>query len=197
MAYDAPPAPDGRRGRPETTSRWSAALWLVAATIGLGVVAAVVGGLIWATLANPPSVRLQAGGGVVLGEVGLDQQAGVTLWFFLVGVVGGAICGLAIGWFGARLGWPTVVAVLVCCGIATWGSSLAGQHLFGPDPLAEVRHASTGSLITLAVHVDSWVAYLGWPIGGAAAVLAVVLGWPKDQTPPAQTDPSGTVVADV
>ncbi len=157
----------------------------------------MVGGLVWATLANPPSVRLQSSGGVVLGETGLDQQSGVTLWFFLVGVVGGAICGLAIGWFGARFGWGTVVAVLVCCGIATWGSSLTGQHLFGPDPAAELRHASTGTLVTLAVHVDSWVAYLGWPIGGAAAVLAVVLGWPKDQTPPAEAGPSGTVVADV
>lgn len=197
MAYDAPPAPDGRSGRLDTASRRSGPLWLAAATIGLGVVAALLGGWVWATLAHPPSVRLESGGGVVLGEIGLDQQSGVTLWFFLIGVVGGAICGLALGWFGARFGWATVVAVVVCCGIASWGSGLAGQHLFGPDPTAEVRHASTGTLITLAVHVDSWVAYLGWPIGGSAAVLAVVLGWPKDQTPPAQADPSGTVVADV
>lgn len=197
MAYDGAVASDGHGERDDAQSLRTAAVRLAALTIGIGIVAAIVGGLVWTVLANPPSVRLQADGGVVLGEVGLDQQAGVTLWFFLVGVVGGAVCGLLIGWLGARFGWGAVVAVLVCCGIAAWGSGLAGQHLFGPDPAAEVRQASTGALVTLAVHVDSWIAYLGWPIGGAAAVLAVVLGWPKEQTAPAQRDRSGTVVADM
>jgi ABC-type uncharacterized transport system permease subunit len=135
------------------------------------------------TLADPPTVRVASDGGLYLGEQALNQQSGVTLWFLVVGLVVGALAGLVTGWFARRFGWPTVVGVLVLCVVGAVGSRYLGQHVFGPDPVAAAAHATVGTPIQLDVRLDTWVAYLGWPIGGLLGALVAITCWSRHETP--------------
>ncbi len=164
------------------TPRAMAGLFGVAALVG-AVLAPLVGWL-WVQLADPPTAPLGSNGGVFLGEQGLNQQSGVTLWFFVLGLGVGAAAGLAVGWFGQRFGWLTVLAVLLLCVIGSLGSAYLGIHVFGPDPRAEAAGAKVGHLIQLSVSLDTRVAYLGWPIGGLLGALAAIAGWSRVETLP-------------
>jgi ABC-type uncharacterized transport system permease subunit len=157
------------------------------------MVLAVVAGWVWVSLADPPSVPLADDGGLYLGEQALDQQSGVTLWFLVVGAAFGAVAGLLVGWFGRHVGWPAVLAVLLLCTIGTLGSRYLGVHVFGPDARDAAAHATAGTLIQLDVTLDTWVAYLGWPIGGLLGVLAAVSGWSRREGPPEMPSPSPTL----
>lgn len=149
-----------------------------------GLALAPLAGWLWVVLSDPPRAPLYADGGVYLGEQALNQQAGVTLWFIVIGAGFGAVAGLAVSIFGARFGWLTVVAVLVLCLVGTVASRYVGAHVFGSDPKAEAAHAATGDLIRLGVQLDTWVAYLGWPIGGALGALAGISGWSRRESAP-------------
>ena len=170
-----------------------ARLRYLALSAAVGVVLAVAAGWVWVRLADPPSARVAANGGVYLGEVGLNQQAGVTLWFIVLGVALGGATGLALGWFGERFGWQSVVGVLVACVVATLGSRWLGQHVFGADPRAEAAHAQAGTRITFGVSLDTKVAYLGWPIGGLLGAIAAIFGWANAPTRPPSVAESSSV----
>lgn len=148
-----------------------------------GLVLAPVAGWLWLVVSDPPKAPLYSNGGVYLGEQGLNQQSGVTLWFIVIGAAFGVVAGLAIGWFGQRFGWLSVAAVLVLCVVASIGSRYLGVHVFGPDPKSEVAHAHVGDLIQVRAGVDTWVAYLGWPIGGLLGALAAIAGWNQSDDP--------------
>lgn len=171
---------DSRRARP--AARGLIGFLGVSALAGLAL--APLAGWLWVALSDPPQAPLYADGGVYLGEQALNQQAGVTLWFIVIGAGFGAVAGLAVSLFGARFGWLTVVAVLVLCLVGTLVSRYVGAHVFGSDPKAEVAHAATGDLIRLGVQLDTWVAYLGWPIGGALGALAGISGWNRRDMAP-------------
>lgn len=137
-----------------------------------GILAGLLGGLLWVYLAEPPAVPL-SGEGVFPGERELDQQTEVTMWFLGVGVVGGMITGLATGWLGHRHSWVSVVGVLVLGAVAAAATYRSGV-LFRPDP--EVL----GGLVTSGIVIDSWVVALGWPIGGLIGALGAIFGWRKE-----------------
>ncbi len=144
---------------------------------------APLAGWLWVTLADPPTVQVASDGGLYLGEQALNQQSEVTLWFLMVGVAVGAVAGLVVGWVGRRYGWPVVIAVLVLCAVGAFGSRYLGVHVFGPDPKAQAAQATVGTPIQLGVHLDTWVAYLGWPIGGLVGALAAIACWSRSETP--------------
>ena len=154
----------------------------------VGAALAPAAGWVWVSVANPPTVPLASNGGLYLGEQALNQQVGVTLWFLVVGAGFGAVAGLVVGWFGQRFGWRTVFAVLVLCVIGSVGSRYLGVHVFGPDQRAEATGATVGTPVQLSVQLDTWVAYLGWPIGGLLGVLGAIAGWSRSESPP-QTPP--------
>jgi hypothetical protein len=168
-------------------------LVLFGASALAGVLLALLAGWLWVRLADPPTVPLAANGGLYLGEQALDQQSGVTVWFLVLGVVFGVVAGLLVGWFGRRVGWPAVVAVLLLSAIGALLSRYLGVHVFGPDSHAAASHAAVGTPIQLDVHLDTWVAYLGWPIGGLVGVLAAIAGWSRVETPPQPPPPSPTL----
>jgi hypothetical protein len=136
-------------------------------------------GWLWVVLSDPPQVPLARGGGIFLGEEALDQQSGVTMWFIVLGAGFGALAGLVVGWIGQRFGWLSVAAVLLLCGVATVVSATLGIHVFGPDLRSEAAGASVGDLIRVDMSLGSWVAYLGWPLGGLVGVLAAIAGWSR------------------
>jgi hypothetical protein len=158
-----------------------------------GLVLAPLAGWLWVTVSDPPKAPLFSNGGVYLGEQGLNQQAGVTLWFIVIGAAFGLVAGLVIGWFGQRFGWLSVAAVLVLCVVGSIGSRYLGVHSFGPDPRAEIAHAQVGDLIQVRAGVDTWVAYLGWPIGGLLGALAAIAGWNRSDDPPQNPQTSRTL----
>ncbi len=180
MASDGVPVMPAASSRPTQQAAGGViALFSVSALIGLAL--APLAGWLWVVVADPPSARLYSDGGIYLGEQALNQQSGVTLWFFVVGAAFGVAAGLVVSWLGQRFGWLTVVAVLALCVIGTVLSRYAGVHVFGPDPKAEAASAATGDSIRLGVQVDTWVAYLGWPIGGVLGALAAIAGWNRHE----------------
>lgn len=169
--------------------RAGASLVMIVVCAGIGAVLSPLAGWLWVLWSNPTEAPLASDGGLYLGEQELNRQSGVTLWFLVLGCAFGLVAGIAVGWLARRYGWVTVIGVLVLCGVGTVLSRYLGTHVFGADPDSEAAGASPGTLIRLGVSLDTWVAYLGWPVGGAAGVLIAISCWPHDTAP--------TIVADV
>ena len=174
-SYGASVAPSAGARRTAPAGR-SLGTLLVAACVA-GVALGVLAGWLWVVLSDPPRARLYSDGGIYLGEQALNQQSGVTLWFLVLGAAFGAAAGLLLSVIGARFGWLTVGAVLVLSVVGCIVSRYAGMDVFGSDPRAEAASASTGDLVRLGVQVDTWVAYLGWPIGGVLGSLGGIVTW--------------------
>lgn len=192
-SYGVPVATQAEPRPARPAARGVVTFFSVSALVGLAL--APLAGWLWVVLADPPRAPLYSDGGIYLGEQALNQQAGVTLWFLVIGAAFGVAAGLAVGWFGSRFGWLTVVAVLVLCVIGSVVSRYAGAHVFGPDPRAEAAAASTGDLIRVGVQLDTWIAYLGWPIGGVLGALAAIAGWSRQE--PQDTTPRWTTLGSV
>lgn len=159
----------------------------------LGAALGPLAAWIWVSLADPPRVALSSDGGLYLGEQALDRQSGVTLWFLVVGGCFGVVAGLAVCWFGRRSGWWSVVGVLGLCAVGAVVSRYLGVHVFGSDPAVAAGGAQVGDLVQLGVQVDTWVAYLGWPIGGLLGALGAISCWDRSQRQPQMTLPSPTL----
>ncbi len=151
---------------------------------GCGVSGGVLGvpaGIMWPRLSDPPS-GVVSSGGVFFGESELNSQVGVTLWFLVGGALLGLVAGLAVGWLGSRRGMATVFGVLALAAAACSVSYWTGVHVFGPDQRAQLATAREGSRITAAVGVDTFIAFLGWPIGALTGGLAAMAAWPRVHT---------------
>lgn len=181
--FDAQPTTLSPLSEPDRPSAASTAR-LLAGSAAVGALLSVLVGWLWVALSNPPSVPLARGGGIYLGEEALNRDSGVTLWYFVLGLGFGALAGLVIGWFAQRYGWVAVVAVLLLCVVGAVVTRYLGVHAFGADPRDEASHAHVGDAIQIGVSVDTWVAYLGWPIGGLVGALAAIAGWSRSSNPP-------------
>lgn len=188
--YAEPAEPTSTTGSPAR-----GVLVLLGIAGGAGVVLGVVAGWLWVSLSDPPRIRLAADGGAYLGEVALNQQAGITMWFLAIGVVLGLVAGALVGWFGQRFGWLAVLAVLVLCTVATLESRYLGVHVFGADAASEVASAHPGDLIRLGVKLDTLVGYLGWPIGGLLGALGAIAFWGRVESPRDLPPPSPTIAS--
>jgi ABC-type uncharacterized transport system permease subunit len=166
---------------------------LTAAAVGIGL--GIVGGLLWSLVADPPAGVLTERGVFLTDEISYNQQVVMTLWYLVVGAGLGLIGGVACGLLGRRHGVTVVVATLAMTAIAAGVSAYFGIHVFGPDPAAQLAESSVGDRITAALDIETFVAYLGWPIGGLIGVLLAVSTWrqTKSTQPPW---PSTTVSPD-
>jgi hypothetical protein len=185
------PAQTGRSSRSSRLRR-DGLLVVVAALAG--AILAFPAAEVWLHLADPPAGELTRSG-VALGEVQLNQQSGVTLWFLVVGAVAGLLAGLVVGWLGRRRGMVAVVAVVVLCAVGAWLSAYLGIHVFGPDEKAEAADASIGDLVVSELSVGTFLAYLGWPIGGLLGACAALLCSPDYPNETFRTSGSSTVGA--
>jgi hypothetical protein len=159
-----------------------------------GIALAFIGGFVWAKIADPPKALVTDDGVFLTGEIGYNAQVVVTLWFIVVGLIGGILSGLVVGLLGRRHGGASVVAVIVMCAVASGLGAWAGIHVFGPDMTAQVADASSGDLITTELSIGSDVAYLGWPIGGLLGAFVGIAFWPPDRKGPYAGPMSSTVV---
>ncbi|MDR2896311.1 MAG: hypothetical protein LBV30_06630 [Propionibacteriaceae bacterium] len=132
----------------------------------------VIAGLLWRRLVSPPAYSIDDDFRATIGQVALATQAGMDVYFALIGLVGGAVIGL-ITWFfiGANRWWMGLVAVL--------GASLAGLiaaamgMALGPTNFLErVAAATKGDLVPVDFTIHSWVPWLLWP--GMAAVPVLI-----------------------
>jgi MFS family permease len=171
----------------------SGALFVAYAALA-GVVLAFPAAWVWAQVADPPAGELTRTG-LVLGEVQLNQQSGVTLWFLVIGAVAGFLAGLVVGWLGRRRGVVVVVAVLMLCVVGALLSAYLGIHVFGPDEKAEAATASVGDLVTSRLILGTDLAYLGWPIGGLAGACLALVCSPEYADGPARNRRSRTIAA--
>jgi hypothetical protein len=187
LPRDTSAIPGGEREPSSTRAR----IVFVAVCAAAGVLLAVPAGWLWARLADPP-VGVAFQGAVYYGELQLNLQSEITLWFLAVGFCFGLVAGLVIGALGGRHGVVTVVAVLALCGLAAWLTKWTGLHWFGPDSAAELAKAKDGDPVTGGLEVATWVAFLGWPIGGMVGALATISTWPQPspQVPPPVPPPS-------
>jgi hypothetical protein len=159
----------------------SAAVFVVGCALA-GAVLAVPAAWVWLKVANPPAGALTTEGtrqGISLGEIQLNQQAGVTLWFFVVGLAIGLLAGLVVAWLGRRLGVLTVWAVLALCAVAAALTAFLGISVFGPNEKAEASAASVGDQITSKLTIGTDLVYLGWPIGGLVGGCLAIVFWPE------------------
>jgi ribose/xylose/arabinose/galactoside ABC-type transport system permease subunit len=141
----------------------------IASMLG-GVVAGFAGGAAWAALADPPKALITQRGAFLVSEVSYDHQVTVTLWFLVVGIVGGLVVGAVIGLLGRRHGLAVVVAAILMSAVATGLAAWSGINVFGPDG-PQPHGGSPGDLVPTALSITSDVAYLGWPIGALIGVL--------------------------
>ena len=195
MSLHELPAPPGvnqvSAEHPESSSVRTRVLFVLGCALA-GAVLAIPAGWLWNTLADAPE-GVVFEGDVFYDEVQLNVQAEVTLWFILIGVVLGIAAGLLVGLRGQRHGVVTVVAVLVLCSVAAGLSAWLGIHVFGPDEAAQVAAAEEGGEVSGGLGVDTWVAYLAWPVGGMIGALAAIAGWPREHRvggPPVERRPA-------
>ncbi len=186
-AWDDPTSSDDGAG--------NQTVFVIGAILG-GLVAAAVAALGWAYLANPPTALVTRRGVFITGEANYNQQVSVTLWFLLIGVVLGFVCGLVLAWLGRSRGVAVVVAVLLLCAAASGVSAWLGVGVFGPDLDAQLAGARVGDLVTSELSITSEVAYLGWPMGGMLGVLAGIALAPVQDKRPQLPAVSRTVVID-
>jgi hypothetical protein len=180
---DAPASPS-----PGSSSVRSRIVFMLGCAVA-GAVVGVLAGWLWSAVVDAP-VGVVFDGEVFYDEIQRNVQAGLTLWFIVIGVLVGVLAGLVVGLVGRRHGVVTVAAVLVLCVVASGVMAVFGIGVFGPDEAAQVASAEQGDEITGGLEVATWVAYLGFPIGGLVGVLAAIAGWPRDAEGPAGAAPS-------
>ncbi len=176
-----------------SSSRADAVVFLLASTLA-GVVLAFPAAWIWSQVADPPAAPLTSRG-VSFGEVQLNQQSEVTMWFLVVGFGFGLLSGMVVGWLGERRGTITVLAVLALSSVGSGLAAYLGITVFGPDAGVQAAAAAVGDRITSDLSVGSALVYLGWPIGGLLGACSAIFFWsvPSNDLPP--TPPSRSLVA--
>ena len=141
-------------------------LGVVATAVAVGLAGAVA----WATWADPGQ-WVVVEGGLTMDEPGSRGQFGTVVTFVLVGLVAGLLLGLIAVVTSPRLGWTMTLIVGLLAVAASLIAWRLGVLIGPPDPTA-VRDLSIGDSVPAELAVDTWVAFLAWPIGAMAGVLA-------------------------
>jgi hypothetical protein len=139
------------------------------AAAGLGAVA----GVIWWSVVTLPGYQVGSDGGASTSERGLTEFIGADAEFTVIGLVGGALVGLA-AWRAFRsLGWlvvPVATVVAVGAALVCWQ---VGYRLGPGDFATRLAAAKPGDIVPIELTVRAKAALLTWPF---AATIPLLLG---------------------
>lgn len=149
------------------TRGWRAVL----VTLVLFALAGAAAGAIWEWLWTPPTgIVLKQG--FYLDEVGLPNAFSGTGWYCLVAGAAGVLSGVAV----ATAWWRSPYATLYLGGLgsllATLLMVLVGTRLGPSDPAVLARDLPDLTRLVSDLRVETWVAYLAWPVGTLAGLLS-------------------------
>lgn len=135
------------------------------------VVAGVLAGIAWASLASPAALTVRPGGQIVLTEKHAAAQFSVVMLFLAIGALvslaWGVYCAVRFASWGAWM----IGAAIVGAAIASVLCWLVGVQLGPSDPRA-LTHLTGGETVHDALRVDSVASFVVWPW---CAVLAAGL----------------------
>jgi hypothetical protein len=147
----------------------------VAVVMGTFLVLGVLCGVLW-WLVVPPAefTKLRTGGS--MGEVDLGRQFNADGWYVVIAAVVGTATGLALSWWRSRDPLLTSALLLAGSAVAAAAMALTG-HLLGPGPTrALLASAKVGARVPEQLDVDTFAAYLGWPVAVLLGACIVLLG---------------------
>ena len=130
----------------------------------------IAAGAVWQWLAEPAEWLVQPDGNIVLTELAARDQFGVTVLFVVVGAVVSLVWGVASGHALRDLGWlltPLVVATTLVAAVVAWQ---VGMEL-GPVGPREAVDPGVGDRLPSKLEIDSFAAFIVWPIFGVAGLL--------------------------
>lgn len=142
------------------------------------LVAAALAGVAWGLLADPPRLEVRDYG-TVLPESSSARAFGVEMLFIALGFTLCGVWGAVLGWRRADRGVLLVPVVIGASALASLLAWRIGVPL-GPDDPAGLDAAdlAVGQTVPLPLAVESFAAFLTWPIGG---LLGLVLAtWLHD-----------------
>ena len=155
---------------PRTSPPWWQDLWAGLLTVAVTVLVGAPVGLLWAALAPPVLVQVEAGG-VRPVETWGDGFIAVDGYYLAAVLVAGTVGGLLTWWWASAHG-PAVVVGLTVGGLAAaWVAMVVGS-LVGDGTVAELIASGAQGRHELAVRLRATSALLGWPI---AALLTGLL----------------------
>ncbi len=147
--------------------RWSLAVLLAMAVLGL------VGGLLWALLAEPPGFTVSRQN-ASMGEAESGKQFGVEVVYGSIGLVLGLAAGLLAGWRLARYGWVLALTLAIGGIVAAMSSLFTGQWLGPPDPAVVIAGASVGAVVPVQLSVESTGLLFSWSVAALVGLLLAV-----------------------
>ncbi len=172
MSPDLRPAADGTplSAVPRRTSPpWWQDLWAGLLTVAVTVLVGAPVGLLWAAVAPPVLVQVEAGEVRPVGTWG-DGFIAVD-GYYLAAVLVAGVVGALLTWWRASAHGPAVVVGLTVGGLAAaWVAMVVGSLVGGSA--AELVAAGVQGRQELGVRLRATSALLGWPI---ASLLTCVL----------------------
>jgi hypothetical protein len=163
-----------------------------AAVVGTLLALGLLGGVLWSQVVVPAEFTKLASGGT-MGEDQLSRQFAADAWYVVIAVVAGAPAGALLSWWRSRDPLLTSVLLVVGAALAAAAMALVG-HLLGPGSTqAALDAAPVGARVPERLDVDTFVAYLGWPVGVLAGALFVLLGKGPEEGAWHRGEPRGSV----
>jgi hypothetical protein len=183
---------------PQAPVTWQQTVVTVASTVGLFLVGGVIGAIVWAGVAEPPTypsdLPMFAGRPVPNGE-GLDRTFNIEATFFLTAGIGAVVLGMLCAALFRHYGVVTVVAVLLGSGAAYLTMRHLGTGL-GPEALtAQARGAGAHATLLEPLRVQASGVYFAWPVGAMLGTMAMLWALPDHDEPvhaSATTDPAAS-----
>ncbi|MBK8445775.1 MAG: hypothetical protein IPL41_03450 [Micropruina sp.] len=171
------PAPE----RAQHGDAWAASMFGVAALV-VGIAAAVI----WRLVVRLPSYDVQSDGSATVSERALTEFFAADAWYVVLGVVFGAIIGIATWRRFKGIGWASA---FLAAGLGALAGVICWQlgQLFGGAPFDErLASAQPGDQVPISLALHSPSALAVWAF---AAVTPILLGsalGPDDEAGPHQ-----------
>ncbi len=169
------PAPE----RAQHGDAWAASMFGVAALV-VGIAAAVI----WRLVVRLPSYDVQSDGSATVSERALTEFFAADAWYVVLGVVFGAIIGIATWRRFKGIGWASA---FLAAGLGALAGVICWQlgQLFGGAPFDErLASAQPGDQVPISLALHSPSALAVWAF---AAVTPILLGsalGPDDEAGP-------------